>query len=312
MDWIYEYEDKMFKEYTNKESLKRAVQLKHSNMPEILYKYRTFSPNSIDALKDNYLIAAKPELLNDIHEGVLFADYDKYWRIMYSRIISVLELNLGKKMINNIFEINSIEEAHECIANTFDIDLESKQFKDLCKDTELLMRFALEKFEKEVIMVSNDIYRICSLSGTSKSNTMWSHYANEHKGFCLGYGIRNANNLITELTFPIRYRDKMIEVEPEILTESVDTQGMILLNSLSLKSINWIHEQEWRIIIGKTCEEDKEKIKLPYLEEIILGSKISEENAEILMKIAREKKIKLYKMFKVRGSFELEKILIDN
>jgi hypothetical protein len=41
----------------------------------------------------------------------------------------------------------------------------------------------------------SEIGGIFSLSESNRISLMWSHYANSHRGFCIGYGIKRDNHL---------------------------------------------------------------------------------------------------------------------
>jgi hypothetical protein len=100
---------------------------------------------------------------------------------------------------------------------------------------------------------------ILSLSETPKSITMWSHYADNHTGICIGY---DPVNLFDKS--PAMYQDWLWKVdyrnEEEILRNafllyakcgmwhSNDSAFSLLFRMLSTKSRDWGYESEWRYL----------------------------------------------------------------
>ncbi len=101
---------------------------------------------------------------------------------------------------------------------------------------------------------------VVSLTETPRNLLMWSHYANNHKGICIGYRsdfldhhkTREHQFLPTEFTpIKVNYDDSRYDKHTENLdfTEVVKIRKEILKRSLLKKSNDWIYEKEFRSII---------------------------------------------------------------
>ena len=95
---------------------------------------------------------------------------------------------------------------------------------------------------------TDETYGIICFSKTWKNPLVWSHYADNHKGICLGFEIEE---------------DSVVKIdyvrEPRILTES-DLDGknskVKSSNILNTKYINWAYEKEYRTFIRhKDCNK---------------------------------------------------------
>jgi hypothetical protein len=95
------------------------------------------------------------------------------------------------------------------------------------------------------------------LSEDCDISLMWSHYAGGHSGFCVGYGVRESNDLGNGMCSPVVYGDKLPRFK---LSECLDWGGVVPADALSLRSAelvrnamcfskdeNWAYEKEWRI-----------------------------------------------------------------
>lgn len=101
---------------------------------------------------------------------------------------------------------------------------------------------------------------VVSLTETPRNLLMWSHYANNHKGICIGYRsdfldhhkTREHPLLPTEFTpLKVNYDDSRYDKHTESLdfTELVKIRKEILKRSLLKKSNDWLYEKEYRSII---------------------------------------------------------------
>lgn len=81
---------------------------------------------------------------------------------------------------------------------------------------------------------------ICSLSETELDILMWSHYAEQHRGICIGF---DTKKYFFQTAWPVKYQSNYpIVVRPQ------DDYETVLQKSLLTKSLHWSYECEWRII----------------------------------------------------------------
>jgi hypothetical protein len=124
---------------------------------------------------------------------------------------------------------------------------------------------------------------VLSLSEESLNSLMWAHYADSHRGFCLGFECHETNVLG-------QYSNKVEYVEqiklPEIVAFSMEKdQDDILLTIAHTKSKEWEYEKEWRVL------KPKGDSLYPYpgrLLEVILGLNLKNED-ELMIREAVDK-----------------------
>ena len=109
---------------------------------------------------------------------------------------------------------------------------------------------------------------------------MWSHYANEHRGFCIGFA-RQPDNMFGKIeTYKVRYDDNY----PAIFV--IDSNGCINKSFSSLfltKSSDWEYEQEWRIIYDEF--NTTEPIPSSSISSIAFGLKMPQKQKDTIKKI---------------------------
>lgn len=100
---------------------------------------------------------------------------------------------------------------------------------------------------------------IISLSETHRNLLMWAHYADEHKGFCIGIedDYLNVSNTIEPnisaipvQNHPIKIKYDTKRFDLEIHESSLNNLlNKLALSQLTVKSDDWIYEKEYRSIV---------------------------------------------------------------
>lgn len=177
---------------------------------------------------------------------------------------------------------------------------------------------------------------------------MWSHYADNHKGFCVEYDLaplhpekllplkhkyasedleayesEKTELLLSAGLLPIIYTSSRVNIpKTKLKAIRLDKDGNLKINSdvdsllyktYIVKSAKWNYEKEWRIILdGDICTYFDNKISFPYAKKIYLGCKMSADNIDILVEIAEELKIEVVIMEMNNKKFYLEPESIDS
>lgn len=91
---------------------------------------------------------------------------------------------------------------------------------------------------------SQDRVGVLSLSFVPDSNPMWAYYANNHKGFCIGFDAKRVEEYDPDNfgLFNVKYAANF----PNLLPSIDNTKNFI--DSLCTKSANWSHEEEARFL----------------------------------------------------------------
>lgn len=162
---------------------------------------------------------------------------------------SCLELLLNRELwfaspvtLNDPFEAeSSIDEVLEAVWALKPIPIAKR------KDFENMLRLQLSSTG------------ICSFSKTRKNQLMWSHYADEHKGVCIGFKehmIRSEDSNIYPIDvtyqaeYPFKEIIKRINYFERIreMNNLDNIAGDILLSILGTKYTSWKYERERRLV----------------------------------------------------------------
>jgi hypothetical protein len=109
-------------------------------------------------------------------------------------------------------------------------------------------------------------YGIYCLSEVRENKLMWSHYADEHRGVCLG--IRTAA-LASHRIYPVHYTNDLPVVDiSELVVFTENT-----FNKMALaKASDWEYEREWR-----TGHHPGVHTYSACVDEVIIGARVADE-----------------------------------
>lgn len=229
---------------------------------------------------------SQPASLNDPYEGKMDIDH---------------AVNLMEEILRNRFNIPDTEE--------------SKKF------------FSIEKAKAKVDAtqkvdgIYNRRYGLISLCIDPLSTLMWSHYGNEHKGFCIEFNNKKdcLDGKIKNHIYGVRYSTEIPK-----LTEKTTSEHVI--NTIITKDYHWAYEKERRAIADLENLEVPSKlddfnlpiytdvININSISRIILGVNSSDSDLNFVSNWINENNAAHVKIAKIIASstiYELQFIDID-
>lgn len=301
--WLEEYEDLMFGKNRTLETMSKAATLKLEQMPAVLYKYRACKDETLDALENDFLYSSVPSEFNDMFEGAIIIERTDAQQRLLQKCYD--ELRCKHPYLPNL-KTNSFDDFLQNIATGFGHSHEEVS----CDPFLLQMRKALKRIYEEsgthhidqLEELSRNAYNICCFASNNTNDLMWAHYADNNRGFCIGYEIKALNNEMTHLTLPVIYKE-----ENRIVIHDVDeVTSSTSMHLLSLKSTQWSYEGEWRTFFQKNPPSHKET--MPVAHSVTLGAKIDRTNEEKIRRICNAKGISV---FKIKADLKAGKLLIE-
>lgn len=305
---------------------KPLLELALSIVPAKLYRYRSCSEEQFDAFNNDAIYASTADKFNDPYDCLIKVDrkfvMDSVLNGASKEYMSYLRslLNSGKPLPEPLAlmygeELSKI--ISEFLMQLTDEDLSS--FEEAFADIRPRLYQDVESIVESAIKYMRQQTHVACFSETIRSVTMWSHYADSHKGFALEYDMREymtqcdkceknkdcPNRIFTNL-YPVIYSRKRYDA-----TSFVDyyvglsygfspiLDDVSFFNKAALyKSPQWSYEKEWRLFLGR-----KNAHNLPCLTvnlrptAIYYGNDISPINKKLLSNMAKEKGIKEYQMY---------------
>jgi hypothetical protein len=242
--------------------------------PELLYKYRPFNENTLKLLVDDKLYFSSRRGFNDPIDSTPHFQND-----------------LSKKNLKKLWERCKIYYEGPAPEST------DVQYFDVCQYYNKLL----------------DDCGILSMSADWNNPLLWSNYANEHTGICVGFRRNKTEENDTKYYRPhlgkVYYnKDRTINLS-EILSihrgDNYQELKEYIYNAFFSKAPDWWYENEWRYIHSSARSE----YEIPAtLEEIIFGLRTPKHIQEIILRVTNSKQyINYFRMEFIEGSFEMDR-----
>lgn len=265
---------------------------KPDDYPEIIYKYRNWKEdNHKDILIKNILYMSPPIYFNDPFDCRIPTNY---------ALIDSIE-KIEKYVLAFI-------KKHQDFLLRKGINLE-KEFIKMCEDFSQNIDIIQADHERILFDQQDKHYGVLSLSKRWNSILMWSHYADNHSGFCVGFSedkIRESG--LFGKGGPVHYNPE--NDYPTINPLEEENLMITGFKQTHTKAYDWEYEQEYRLTKlfvpnVPTTEDRKIQFKDDLLSEIIIGLTTSETSKKEILEIAKNKNIKVYQTKKVSMKFEI-------
>lgn len=320
---------------------------KNKHLPNSLFKFYTVTSENILDIKNKKLWLSHPSTFNDPYDCSVGYNEDEYEK---KQLLEAIRKNnlLGASGDDVITEDEYNEIYNSCVngeeyylyskkkgySNVI-FDLSQKKTPTLKDKIYKLRSIANEDAKQKIDNIRKTNIRVACFSAKKTHSTyyvspknheclskiqMWSHYAMNHKGFCVEYDISSMKNDITlnfsqshfysdndknkylaerlsVITkgglFPVIYTAQRVKIPyTKLKNYKLDERNEIieiLYNAYITKSTVWSYENEWRLIIDeKVSGYYKNKIPFPYIKKIYLGCMMDKNHIDELMSIADE------------------------
>lgn len=236
--------------------------------PQILYRYRFGREWDVKNLREDNIWLSTLKEYNDPFENKICIDFKAVADDLIRQDTELVELMRLRR-----------------------IDQHNPIYKHYIESAKSRGKELLEELD----MKSNRLFTAC-FSETKSSLLMWAHYANAHKGFCIGYKFKDLFKQFGINILPIAYSDDFLKIDSlDIFYDHHET----FIKACKTKSKEWSYEKEWRLLGEYRINEPYQQgmvIKIPRPVSIYLGVNIDNTLKRQLLDICREKDIKIYQM----------------
>ncbi len=289
-------------------------------------KYKNFS---FEALRNNTIYLQDAKNFDDCFDCAVDLDYEKF---LFNRLCKYcdyfkIETNQEKE-INKLIYILSCKFYEWQIVEKALSDIERYEDEVRNLHIEIFIRKvfidAIEKQDWNIAILNalnkeyNDFcnvlskFKICCFSTSPFLNRMWSSaYANNNKGFCIEYEI-DLNNpeylTIYNNIFPVIYSQKRNDYFPLSLNIDSSTtkeeMWQIYFNGLLRKSIYWVDQYEWRLIMPDGFIKEN---PMPFfkIKKVYLGNKMPKKERIKIIRYCKKNLIPYVGVIRKVDSFNL-------
>lgn len=276
---------KLFKSESERKKMEFRGIGQNVNIP--LYKYYGNVEYAKDVIKNSRIHLEKPKDYNDIYEAC-HAIYAHDLKRLYS--YKFLEIPIIRNHFKDIADekIKEVQEKKLSVGETIDYLCDINKFID----KEELVKKTIDFYTKETNLIQAQNNKISCFSEINDSLLMWGYYANSYSGVCIRFNARE-DDLLNKYCRKVQYTNHFV---------SDNTFGQYFR-----KSIQWSHEQEWRIVV----DTEEEYLPVKSVDAIYLGVRVKPDIAQIFVDLAMKYNLEVYKMKLSHTKYEIifDKIL---
>lgn len=315
----------------NFEHIKQLITYIQENKPKSLFHYRRCSEQSIEAFRGNNIFFNTASNFNDPYDCLVYCNK----KTIKKEIESIGNEDHREFLNDLVNHPEMLNGATPQIPREFLLKLQevikNGEFKNLTSTTSQEVYFEIKKevqkaidtnLETTISYYQTRMPLVC-FSETYNNILMWSHYADNHKGFVVEYdsdSLHTKCNQCAEnkdyttcphwqatMLLPILYTNKRYDATNYIVDSTIinigqqkKIQGLWgFRDNFAQYKINihkhncWNYEKEWRLQLYNINGSKMIKVK-PVA--IYLGCRIAKCYEDILVKYAKEQNIKIYKM----------------
>lgn len=317
------------------QALNELIKYVGSIIPRKLYRFRAINENSLSALYNDELYFSKGSSMNDDFDARLYYDRKKIEKWIDSFISDEGGLKIVDDLFVNSSipdEINRIFPNAQVVIDS----LKRMPKQQVTEISQNLIKYIKDNIDVELnkdTKILMDSTKFACFSERIHSDMMWGHYANNATGFAIEYEFGNQSTITYDLNgkgviwgnlFPIMYgncrlntttyaiyllqvslinrlaHEKGIMLPQQLINRIVPCPDVFMATKIAIKKSNdWKSEKEWRLFFttnDTSIQLEEHPHVIQKASAVYLGRKISKINEKIIVDIAREKRIPVYKM----------------
>jgi hypothetical protein len=294
-----------------------ALAIKQQNLPKRIYKYRQICPNHLKSLDNNTVWLSSPERYNDPYDCWLTLPDGFAAALIAARVFDELVKVYDLQNVLPPDQIENAKKSHEPLKAIIALLPESISSAKVGNPKELAESYSTRlKDWAENLVVSRvrewrGMMELCSFSEVNDSLLMWSHYADQHKGFCVEYDLEilSEDHPFRKDLYPVVYSKRLYDLTPyveQLVMEDRQNLNHFYPHLCVLhKFLGWEYEKEWRVVKVKDAKTAGRALPAPTPSRIFLGSRFDASAGRELLGAWEKKNIAIYRTRLADDRFEL-------
>lgn len=285
-------------------------------IPPILYKYRRFSPRTVEQLCRDQVHYADPATFNDPLDTKPCVEADCDVPVLRQAVFELVRRRVeaqmkagaravkyrGPKTVAHI-DRHSRNAAQRAL-DTLEYDATNPEYDD---EPPGPVKWLLgHEMERELLRQYDR--GVLSLAKRFNCPLMWSHYGDQHRGICLGYRVPQAERPSLHRVDYGGERTVLASSVAAMLKGDEKAREAVDRAVLLKKARDWQYEKEWRLL-GPRGDADSPL----ELIEVLFGMRCEGAVKHAIAKAlaGRDKEVRLYEVYAMRGTFRLARRRLD-
>lgn len=298
-DWVQEFAALLLS--NEQEDWDRAFKLKLARMPARIFRYRAPTPYALQDLRDETIWLSAPDSFNDPFDSSLTVDALQPLATLLRNHLTTGGAPLPEEIVAKVLGSHDVITAMD---DVFVAEVAKQVGDEQAVKAKNFFRKAIAKQGREMARrMSQALQRglkVACFSETGTSLTLWSYYADCHRGFCVEYPIETLpkDDLRRRLLFPVVYapaRFTMTSLMEQMIAEPRPYPFFAILAAVH-KAPDWTHEREWRLINPQGDDSSGISVQMPTPSGLFLGARMEAQYRRDVVTTAQARGIPLHEM----------------
>ena len=297
-----------------------AIAIKYLNRPKSVFKYRRNDEKSRYNLENDFVWVCSPTAYNDPYDSSISISPGTLTKtVIQDGVREFIAKELGSEVeAHKVEQILNAPNAALALQELIMTEMDQVPPEGRASFRESLaaqLKAWEDAFGRLLPASHKNSLKVCSFSGTQYSIIMWSHYADQHQGFCIEYDTESlpSENLFMRMLYPVIYSGKLFDGTKYYLA-AIRNQSKfnILFPALAAlhKSPEWSYEKEWRLIIPANLVKEALPWRVPTPKRVYFGKRMPDGEKGQIIKICKKKGIEVHQMHLADDSFCLGSELV--
>lgn len=312
-DWIEKMLDCLAPEHAARVRVDEAIAIKYQHRPKGVFKYRCNDERSRQNLEDDVVWVCSPTSYNDPYDSSISIEretltttviQDGVRALVTQELDSLLDSHQIERILSAPNPALALQELVMVEIDQVPPELQAAFREPLAT----VIKHWEEQFAKLLPTSHKDSLKVCSFSGTQCSIIMWSHYADQHRGFCIEYDTDSlpSESLFMRMLYPVIYSETLFNGTRYYLAaiQHPHEYNVLFPAIASLyKSTEWSYEKEWRLIIPANLVREASPWRVPTPKRVYLGARSSDSEKGKIIDICMRKGVEVHQMRLDDGTF---------
>jgi len=314
--WEKDFVECLEKSTTAHPLIDKAFDIKQRHMPKQIYKYFRDCSYTRDNLKTDTVWLCSPDAYNDPYDCAFTISEEM---IVETAIRILIEPRIEEYNLQDIISREAIEKSKRSenplrslaeYISMFKSPLPGKYLEGMVELTSSVLPELINNIVSFMPRLQAAT-KVCSFSAICDSIIMWSHYADNHQGFCVEYKLEPLmdGHACWYNLYKVIYSPKLYDLtrwaELMIGPNRDQSNPVYPLLATIHKFDGWKYEEEWRLVLLDSKLNDDRNYNVPTPTRVLLGSKMKTSSKKELREICKDRNIEVWEMHRVTNSFEL-------
>lgn len=292
-----------------------AIAIKYQNRPKSVFKYRCNDEKSRYNLEHDFVWVCSPSSYNDPYDSSITITPETLTKsVILDSVKDFIEKELNSKVeANKIEQILNAPNPALALQELIMVEMDQvpPEYHAMFREPLAAQIKAWEEEFGRILPESHkDSLKICSFSEDQSSIIMWSHYADQHRGFCIEYDTESLppEHLFVRMLYPVIYSHIRFDGTKyyRAAMRNLNEFNILFPTIASLyKSKEWEYEKEWRLVIPANLVKDASLWRVPTAKCVYLGKRMSDGERMQIVEICTRKKVEIHEMDLVPDLFSL-------